>query len=55
MPAHGECTAPSFNKTKPRELVRFFEELEYLFECTALTQDAEKKKHVLLYVDFELE
>ena len=55
MPARGERAAPSFDKTKPRELVRFFEELEYLFERAALTQDAEKKKHVLRYVDFEVE
>jgi len=55
MPARGERAAPSFDKSKPRELVRFFEELEYLFERASLTEEADKKKHVLRYVDFEVE
>jgi hypothetical protein len=55
MPARGERAAPSFDKTKPRELVRFFEELEYLFDRAALASEAEKKKHILRYVDFETE
>ena len=55
MPARGEHAAPTFDRTKPRELIRFFEELEYLFTRAALQQDAEKKKHVLRYVDFEVE
>jgi hypothetical protein len=55
MPARGERAAPSFDKTKPRELVRFFEELEYLFERAALNKETEKKKHVLRYVEFEVE
>jgi hypothetical protein len=55
MPARGERAAPSFDKSKPRELIRFFEELEYLFERAALAQETEKKKHVIRYVDFEVE
>ena len=55
MPARGERAAPTFDRNKPRELVRFFEELEYLFDRSALTAEAEKKKHVLRYVDFEVE
>jgi len=55
MPARGERAAPSFDRTKPRELVRFFEELEYLFDRAALTKEEEKKKHVLRYVEFEVE
>ena len=55
MPARGERAAPSFDKSKPRELVRFFEELEYLFDRAKLEQESEKKKHVLRYVDFEVE
>ena len=55
MPARGERGAPSFDRTKPRELVRFFEELEYLFTRAALDKEPEKKKHVLRYVDFEIE
>ena len=55
MPARGERGAPSFDRTKPRELVRFFEELEYLFTRAALDKETDKKKHVLRYVDFEIE
>jgi hypothetical protein len=55
MPARGERAAPTFDRTKPRELIRFFEELEYLFDRAALVSESEKKKHVLRYVDFEVE
>jgi hypothetical protein len=55
MPARGEHAAPTFDRTKPRELIRFFEELEYLFTRASLEQESEKKKHVLRYVDFEVE
>ena len=55
MPARGERAAPYFDKAKPRELVRFFEELEYLFTRADLKDETEKKKHVLRYVDFEVE
>lgn len=55
MPARGERAAPSFDTSKPRELIRFFEELEYLFDRAELTVEADKKKHVLRYVDFEVE
>jgi len=55
MPARGERAAPTFDKTKPRELIRFFEELEYLFSRTALEDESEKKKHVLRYVEFDVE
>jgi len=55
MPARGERAAPTFDQTKPRELTRFFEELEYLFDRAALADETEKKKHLLRYVDFEVE
>ena len=55
MPARGEHAAPAFDQSKPRELVRFFEELEYLFTRADLKDEADKKKHVLRYVDFEVE
>ena len=55
MPARGERAAPSFDNTKPRELIRFFEELEYLFTRADLKDETEKKKHVLQYVDFDIE
>ena len=55
MPARGERSAPIFDKSKPRELPRFFDELEYLMDQAALTLEAEKKKQVLRYVEFEVE
>lgn len=55
MPARGERSAPSYNKSRPRELVRFFKELERLFVRTSMTSDKEKKEQVLRYVDFEEE
>ena len=55
MPARGERAAPTFDRTKPRELIRFFEELEYLFDRATLVDESEKKKHVLRYVEFEVE
>ena len=55
MPVRGEDTAPIFNKLKHRELPRFFDELEYLFVRAAITSEADKKRHTLRYVDFDIE
>ena len=55
MPARGEDTAPIFNKFEPRELPRFFDELEYLFMRAAITTEADKKRHTLRYVHFDIE
>jgi hypothetical protein len=55
MPARGERAAPVFDRTKLRELPRFFTELEYLFQRANLTADKEMKTHVLRYVDYETE
>ena len=55
MPARGERAAPTFDKTKPRELTRFFNELEYLFNRAVIASDADKKAQVVRYVDFEVE
>ena len=55
MPARGERAAPTFDKSNPRELIRFFEELEYLFDHAQLESESEKKKHVLRYIEFDVE
>lgn len=55
MPARGEHAAPTFDRSKPREFARFFDELEYLFERVSLKDETEMKKQVLRYVDFEIE
>jgi hypothetical protein len=55
MPARGERAAPTFDRNKPRELPRFFDELEFLFERAAITDETTKKKQLLRYVDYEIE
>ena len=55
MPFRGERIAPSYNKSKPRELVRFFRELEHLFVLASVTSEEEKKEQTLRHVDFEVE
>jgi hypothetical protein len=55
MPIRSERTAPSFDRTKPREFTRFFDDLEHLFELATVNHEADKKKYVLYYVDFETE
>ena len=55
LPARGERAAPKFDNSKPRELPRFFEDLEFLFGRAKITDESEKKRQLLRYVDFELE
>ena len=55
MPARGERAAPTFDTTKPRELPRFFDDLEYLFDRAGMTENADRKKHLLRYVDVDTE
>ena len=55
IPGHGEQGALTVDITKPRQLVRFFKELEPLFTRANITSDQEKKDMVLKYVDLELE
>ena len=55
MPARGEHAAPTFDKTKPRELLQFFDDLEYLMERAAITSESDKKKQAVRYTDFDTE
>ena len=55
MPARGERSAPTFDKAKPRELSRFFAELERLFVRVGVTAAQDMKDDVLRYVDFDVE
>ena len=52
MPMHNEHVAPTFNSAKPRDLSRYFEDLELLMRCTKIATEEEKKKQVLQYVNF---
>jgi hypothetical protein len=52
MPMCNECTAPTFDSSKPRKLSRYFEDLEQLMKCAAISDQQNMKKQVLRYVDF---
>ncbi len=54
MPPRGHCTAPIFDPGKPRELKRFFSELNFLFDAANVTDDTEKKNHATRYVHFDI-
>ena len=54
-PGQGERGALTVDITKPRQLVRFFRELEPLFVCGSITNEQEKKDMVLKYIELELE
>lgn len=55
MPVRGERAAPMFDITKPQELPKYFDEIEYLFSRAAISDETTKKCHVLRYVNFEIE
>ena len=55
MPMRNERAAPTFDSSKPRELSRYFEDLEQLMHRAAIDTEAEKKKQVLRYLDFNTE
>ena len=55
MPIRGERAAPIFDKTRPRELIRYFNDLEFLFPRAYISSEAEKKEYAVYYVDFETE
>ena len=55
MPMRNEHAAPTFDSTKPRELSRYFEDLELLMQRADIATEEEKKKQVLRYVDFNTE
>ncbi|KAJ6471579.1 hypothetical protein C8R47DRAFT_1077231 [Mycena vitilis] len=50
MPARGDRNAPQFDSTKPRELQRYFTDLEYHFTRSNVTDGAEKKKHATRFL-----
>ena len=53
MPARGERAALLFDKSRPCEIARFFNDLENLFGRAQITADSDKKKFVVYYTDFE--
>jgi hypothetical protein len=55
MPLQNERAALTFNSTKPRELPRFFEDVEQLFDRANVTNKSEKKQYVVRYIDYSTE
>jgi hypothetical protein len=55
MPMRNERAAPTFDSSKPRELSRYFEDLEQLMKHAAISDQQDMKKQVLRYVDFSTE
>jgi hypothetical protein len=50
MPAPGQNTAPKFDDSQPRELRRYFAELDKLFRTCGIVADAEKKEQACRYL-----
>ena len=53
MPPHGHASAPKFSPDQPRELQRYFQELEHLFGNAQIIDDQQKKKHACRYLDVD--
>ena len=51
MPKPGEKNAPTFDPDKPEELGRFFERMEDWFADEGITDDLEKQRRVVRYLD----
>ena len=53
MPSRGDRSAPRFDTKHPRELRRYFSDLEYCFERAQIVDDQEKKSHACRFVDVD--
>jgi hypothetical protein len=53
MLPRGHGSTPKFTPDVPRELQRYFKELELLFGPAQIVDDAEKKKHACRYIDID--
>lgn len=53
MPVRGDRAAPKFDPKQPRELRRYFADLEFAFIRAQVTDVAEQKRHSTRYVDVD--
>jgi hypothetical protein len=51
MPAQGDRSAPRFDPKQPRELCRYFSDLDFIFQRANVTADQSKKQHACRYAD----
>ena len=54
MPARGHSTAPTFDTSQPHELRVYFREIEQLFDQCSITAFAEKRVHILQYLNITM-
>ncbi|KAJ7028932.1 hypothetical protein C8F04DRAFT_1265497 [Mycena alexandri] len=50
MPARNDCIAPVFDSHRPRELRRYFSDLDYLFSRSSITDNLQKKFHATYFL-----
>ena len=53
MPARGDRSALKFDPKRPRELRRYFADLEFILDRAQITDETEKKKHASRYVNVD--
>ncbi|CAK5274470.1 unnamed protein product [Mycena citricolor] len=53
MPARGARGAPEFDAKQPRQLLRFFTDLEFHFSLAGVTAEQEKKTHATRYLSVD--
>ncbi|PPR05925.1 hypothetical protein CVT24_006649, partial [Panaeolus cyanescens] len=53
MPLRGDRSAPTFDPARPRELKRYFADLDYLFKDCNITNEEIKIASATRYVDFD--
>jgi hypothetical protein len=49
----GHLTAPKFDPTQPRELRRYFDELDMLFTACSITDSDQMKRHACRYLNID--
>jgi hypothetical protein len=52
MPTRGDHAALHFDPKQPRELRRYFADLDFLFKRSHISNDQERKGHACYYLDF---
>jgi hypothetical protein len=55
MPHRFEKSAPQFDPTNPRSLLRYFADLDYLFTQHQVSDDQQRKRHACTYLDIDSE
>jgi hypothetical protein len=53
MPPRGHKTSPSFTPDRPRELRRYFQDLDVLFASCQVQDDQDKKQYACRYLDVD--